>query len=1467
MRVCSDCKAHVAKGTTVDGRCPTCGGLLIEAPEPESLLGRELDRRFSIQERIGAGGMGTVYRATQLAVNRSVAIKVLSPFYATRPRSVRRFVKEARAASRLNHPNIVTLYDFGQAAEGYLYIVMELLHGESLTDLLRHGPVSLRRAVMILEQVCAALTEAHSKGVVHCDLKPDNVFIVRRHDQEDAVKVLDFGIAKIVSADGGSSSGAASREVCGTPDYMSPERILGRPVGPETDLYSLGIILHQVLTGTRPYAATNPMQVCLRHLNDPIPVLPPTLAADGSPSGPVQELLVRLLHKEPSSRLRSADEARSALRALIERPSPVVAPPLEPEPEPEASAPVSEEGGAADMPTQARCERCGGFNAGHWRFCGTCGAPMDELLPCSACSTPLPPGAQFCIRCGLRLSRDDAPRGAPPGPLLGGEPEARRMVSTVHALATIEPREGPALDLEDRIELLRPLVAQWSDAVRRAGGTVHAESGEGLCAIFGVPATGQADALSAVRCALALRDGAADFEPGAGRLLFRCGVSTGAALVRRRTVEGSWSVKGDVVVQAALLAGDAPVGGVVCSDASYQEVRDAVTAVSTVSANGRGDARWLLREMRARHTGGRPKGVDGVTLPLIGRDTELATLQGRMLATVHNRTPHLVTVVGAPGVGKTRLVHELLEWVQTTLPESLVLRGRALRQAEQPPYQLFRDVMAGAAMAVPEHRHDAEREAIASWLAANTVRSVAAPLMTLLGLEPSPGGDPFQIQQRGFVAAGQLVQSITRGGPLVLALDHLHSADGGSLDLVSTLVDRLVDTPLLVVCCTSPRLYETRPLWDSGRGTHTRLDLRPMAPASMVRFVEALLQRAEPLPAEVRELVVQRSEGNPYFAEEVVRLLLQRGVIEPQPDGAWRVKTARLDGLAMPRSIEGLLQARVDVLGDEERAVLSAAAIVGNVFWRGAVDTLVGGMLARPLDDVLIALRRAGLIRKRRGSELHGEQELRFESGLLREVVHGGLLKKARRSGHETIARWLEARVPKGSGDLAGALATHHEEGGDLASAFRWYRAAADRAEAVFATADAQRCLARAIALAPEGGLESPAELATLHERLGDVQLHGGRHAEARASFLEALSVVGSDGGVLSRAELLRKVGKTWYLAQDLARATETLDDALSAAGEGPSAVKMATLAEIGWVSYLRGRHDEAERSLEQGIALADALPADEPSGPVSRDRALANLYATLGAVALCRGRREKAVDLYEEARELFWAAGLKTNAAGMDMNVGVAQLAMGHPERALTPLRQALDVFEALGHRYGVSAAHNNLGRAHTRLGKVGEAEAHLILGRNVGEEVGAAVRVAEACCWLAELALQQMQVDRALMEARRAITEADRSQVVEVRGAARRIHGLVLGAMGRAEEAHQSFREAVDALEAQGPVEELALTTRAWGGYCLDHAGEGDRRVELLRRGAALLRQAAAIYQTLGLAPEADEAVACLRRTVPLA
>jgi serine/threonine-protein kinase len=343
------------------------------APSPDDpLIGQTLPGGFLILELVGIGGMGRVYRAEQTNLGRTVAVKIIHPHLVGEENAAARFITEARAASRLNHPNSVGIIDFGKTQEGLLYLVMEFLRGRDLARVTyEDGALPFRRIVDVLRQTLAALAEAHGENIIHRDLKPENIILEPVRSGGDFVKVVDFGLAKMrtVEAQPGITSPGI---VCGTPEYMSPEQARGDPLDARSDLYAVGVIMYQLLTGRLPFEAESPTQVVLAHLTVP-PTDPRDAAPDRQIPGPLAELVLRALSKEATDRFQDADEFSAELARALAR---------------------VEGSTTARRATSVRCASCGALNPVSQKFCGECGTaataaqsvipPPVSLLPPAA---------------------------------------------------------------------------------------------------------------------------------------------------------------------------------------------------------------------------------------------------------------------------------------------------------------------------------------------------------------------------------------------------------------------------------------------------------------------------------------------------------------------------------------------------------------------------------------------------------------------------------------------------------------------------------------------------------------------------------------------------------------------------------------------------------------------------------------------------------------------------------------------------------------------------------------------------------------------------------------------------------------------------------------------------------------------------------------------------------------------------
>jgi tRNA A-37 threonylcarbamoyl transferase component Bud32/tetratricopeptide (TPR) repeat protein len=377
--------------------------------QEDPLTGRCIAEKYQVIALLGKGAMGSVYRAEHVALSRPVALKVLHPHMIHNDSVVHRFLREARTSSRLSHPNIVTLLDFGQDPEdGLLYLVMEYLEGRSLGKIVEEEVPALDRTVALAKQILLALDEAHALGIVHRDLKPENIIVVQTRKGTEQVKVVDFGLAHLIGADDPKLT--SSGLVCGTPSYISPEQAKTSEVGPATDIYSFGVILFEIVTGQLPFDAQSAYEMVSRHLTEPAPH-PSLRAPKRYIPDSLAEVILRCLEKEPEERFAEAADVLDALDE-IER-SGV----LQAEYGVDAgtpSPPTLSGAGAFDAepplfdpeePGEQHCPTCGGLMPPDAQFCGSCGTEMTASGErCAACGAFSPPGQLECAVCGLPLS-------------------------------------------------------------------------------------------------------------------------------------------------------------------------------------------------------------------------------------------------------------------------------------------------------------------------------------------------------------------------------------------------------------------------------------------------------------------------------------------------------------------------------------------------------------------------------------------------------------------------------------------------------------------------------------------------------------------------------------------------------------------------------------------------------------------------------------------------------------------------------------------------------------------------------------------------------------------------------------------------------------------------------------------------------------------------------------------------------
>jgi len=786
------------------------------------------------------------------------------------------------------------------------------------------------------------------------------------------------------------------------------------------------------------------------------------------------------------------------------------------------------------------------------------------MRTCPSCGFENAADARFCSQCATALSEREA-----------GSREERKVITVVFADLVGFTARAEDMDPEDVAALLAPYHARLKSELERYGGTVEKFIGDAVMALFGAPTAHEDDPERAVRAALAIRDFARDEE-----IELRIGVTTGEALIslEARPEHGETMATGDVINTAARLQTAAPVNGVLVGEATFRATRNAIEYESREPVEAKGKARpvsvWEALSPRARITLDRLHGAS-----LVGRSNELALLEGALTRARYERSPQLVTLIGVPGIGKSRLVFELSQAVERD-PELISWRqGRCLPYGDGVTFWALGEIVKAQAGILET---DSALETEGKLKAAADDPWMQAHLRPLVGLaaEQEVGTD-----RRGeaFAAWRGFLELLAEERPLVVVIEDLHWADDTLLDFVDHLVEWAGGVPLLVVCTARPELLERRPGWGGGKPNALTLSLSPLSDDDTARLVGDLLERAV-LPVETQRELLARAGGNPLYAEQFARVLEERGGLEED----W----------PLPETIQGLIAARLDLLPREEKALLQDAAALGKVFWAGALASLTGQEPAI-LEAQLHALERKQFVRRERQSAVAGENEYSFRHILVRDVAYGQIPRGERATKHRLAAEWIDSLGrPE---DQAEMLAHHYLSAleyaratgaatEDLSERARVaLREAGDRASGLNAFAAAARFYSSALELWPSGDSGRPSLLFAYGVARFNSEGGGADTvSEARDALLEA-----GDAALAAEAEIL--LGELEWNAAMRDRAFAHFERASELVAELPATRSKAfVLSQLSRFLMLAGAHAEAIRVGREALAMAEELGLDE---------------------------------------------------------------------------------------------------------------------------------------------------------------------------------------------------------------------------------------------------------------------------------
>jgi class 3 adenylate cyclase/tetratricopeptide (TPR) repeat protein len=868
------------------------------------------------------------------------------------------------------------------------------------------------------------------------------------------------------------------------------------------------------------------------------------------------------------------------------------------------------------------------------------------MIACSRCGREAEPAAAFCAGCGAALAAVQPAR------------EERKVVTVLFADLVGSTSRAEGLDPEDVRAILSPFYARLRSELERFGGTVEKFIGDAVMAVFGAPVAHEDDPERAVRAALAIRDWVLEDQ----ELQVRIAVHTGEALVAldARPAEGEGMVAGDVVNTAARLQSAAPVNGIVVGEQTYRATERAIEyrEHEPVQAKGKAVPVAVWEAMQARSR----LGVDlarATGAPLIGRDQELELLVAALGRAREERAPQLVTLVGVPGIGKSRLLAELFAAVERGDELTTWRQGRSLPYGEGVSYWALGEMVkahAGLLETDPPEETGAKLAAAIGRLLPDPAeaRWVESHLRPLAGI----AADDQSGDRRGeaFAAWRRFFEALAEVRPLVLVFEDLHWADDGLLDFVDHLVDWLTDVPVLVVGTARPELLARRPAWGGGKANAATVSLSPLSQEETARLVHALLEQAV-MPSELQAALLERAGGNPLYAEEFVRMVGERGMHK----------------LDLPESVQGIIAGRLDGLPPQDKALLQDAAVVGKVFWSGALAALGGGDRFE-IEQRLHALERRELVRRERRSSVAGESEHAFLHVLVRDVAYAAIPRATRAERHRAAADWIESLGrPDDQADL---LAHHYLSALELAraagtdagvlsgAAAAALVAAGDRAAALNSFDSAVRFYDEALALGTD-----EADRAGVLLRLG-AALHVVGH-ERRVDVLEQARDLLAVGGELElAAEASLMLAEAWWLRGQRDRAIEHLDEARARVrGRGTTAAAARVLTQVARYAMLGGTDEEAMVNGREALRMAEQLGLEEVA------------ILALNVIGTSRansGDRGGIADL-ERAVELATAAN-SPEAPRAYNNLGTVLYSYGDLRRAGTLWRAGREIAARLG-------------------------------------------------------------------------------------------------------------------------------------------------------------------------------------------
>lgn len=1226
--------------------------------EESNLIGKQINQ-YKILSLLGEGGMGAVYLAQDAKLLRNVALKILPAEMVSEENRVQRFIHEARSASALNHPHILTIYDIG-AVENLNYIAMEFVDGVTFHDLIYRGKTDLKTLLKYLAQTAEGLSKAHVAGIVHRDLKPENVMI----SSDGYAKILDFGLAKLVENDGilGQAQQHQSIKgvIMGTLGYMSPEQAQGKAeIDQRSDIFSFGCILYETLSRKKPFAADTTVDALYRIIHaEPAPL---------NVSPELQEIVAKCLKKSPDERFQTITEVIELLKKADVKTDEVAAF--------DEKTLFFESPKVTNAISKSFSEQRRQATILFAEF-----SVLNEMLE------EFDPEEASEILGDLQSRLNKIVENG------GGKIEKRLSDTFValwgtSAISEDDPERATrtALNLQKEAE-------EFARSIQHSVFSIHHFLKIGIST--GTILLGKSSDTGEFMTTGAAINTAKRLQQNA---------PPGKILISRETYR---HIRGVFDVEIFELEQDirrknekTEVYSVKnAKPRAFRLGRRGVEGIETRLVGRKNELERMLDALETVFEDGEMQAVS-----IIG---EAGLGKSRLLFEFRD----CVELMSE----KVRVFNARATETMRDLPYSLVrdLFSFRFEILDDDSPEVAREKLVTGFLKLIENSEfktsDAEMK----------IHFIGQ----LIGFDFSESlhikgilDDLQQLQTRALLYAGQFFSAISAEIPTVIYLDDLHWADDKSLGFFDYLARNCADAPILILEFARPILFEHRPHWGEGQTNRTRLNLTPLTKRESRALIEDILQKMpQGVPPNLQDLIVSNAEGNPFYVEELIKMFIDRRAIIAHSD-EWTLDESRLGEAEVPATLNGVLQARLDKLTVWEKTILQQASVIGREFWDKAVENFGAEI---NVSAVLESLRRKELLYRHETSAFSGTNEYLFKHALLRDATYETVLLGERRKWHEKTANWLIETSGERADEYAATIAAHYEKNQNLGQTAEWFGRAGNQASKTYAAESAVLYFQKALQFAEKSeispeqkmdwqkglgmalwsqakfteGIKAHREMLKIAETLEDkvaqtealyaisaYQLEKGENRAALESAVEAVRIAreagDSESARLALSSVLYRQGRATLSLGNYEKAIEIGEEGLQIAeayGEHSNTEKAFCFHLLAGANMFLGNYEKAVFYGENEVYLR------EKKGD---KRALAQALNVLGEIMRLQGNGEKAAVHYDEALTISREIGNKNIEILTLSNMGGALLIAEEFEKAENLLQKVTEMIGDSGH------------------------------------------------------------------------------------------------------------------------------------------------------------------------------------------